>query len=115
MKNSIIIFFFFLSSFSFGQVINQETLFQKNYNFLEEHTNNIVYSLNDSSVQMLELYSNSNMNKGYFEINLISERYSYKKNIFFNFPHYKLTEELKSVMLEIPGLDKPIDYNPKCD
>ncbi|WP_188466472.1 hypothetical protein [Bizionia arctica] len=111
MKNSVLIFSIFISSFSFAQSIDQGTTLKKNYDLLEGFTNEYVYSLTDNSRHIsLQIQNFDNRNPN---IEFYSDPYSYKKNRFLDFSDYKLTDELKNVMLEIPGLDRPIDYDPR--
>lgn len=107
MKNSVIIFSIFISSFSFAQSIDQGTIFKKNYDLLEGITNEYVYSLTDNNVYISLLVRN--FDKRSPNIEFYSDPYSYKKNHIFDFPKY----ELKNVMLEIPGMDRPLDYDPR--
>ncbi|MFD2824261.1 hypothetical protein ACFS5M_11320 [Lacinutrix iliipiscaria] len=108
MKTSITLLALFISTLSFAQTLEQQNLLKKNYYLFDSYTFENIHALKENLKKTSFPIKNLNeMSNG----SLVFTPQNFNKNISsYEFPKYRLQKELQKVMLEIPGLTIPIDY-----
>jgi|SRR5690554_447545 len=96
-----------MCSVSFGQSLNPEKIFKLNYNLFNNFSLDNGYSLIKKDKQTPQNFNDLSDNT-----TLISPRDSRITTLFFNFPKHKLSHDLRNVMLELPDLNRSLDYDP---
>ncbi|MDO6598104.1 hypothetical protein Q4512_14365 [Oceanihabitans sp. 2_MG-2023] len=98
-----------LSVISFAQTLELKKIKKENYSFFDSYTFENIYTL-EENLKTTAPFKN-------FETitnrNLVFIPQNFNRNTAYqDFSKYFLKYELQKVMLEIPGLDRPIDPNP---
>ncbi|MDX1277969.1 hypothetical protein [Oceanihabitans sediminis] len=110
MKTTLAIIALFVSSMSFSQSTDLKEFFKKNYTFFDSYTFDKIYTLKENlkTTVPFKIYETSNSGIISFAPQDLN------KSIYFqDFSKYYLKDELRKVMLEIPGLHRPIDHDPR--
>lgn len=108
MKNTLIILTLFISSFSFAQTLELKKIEKESYSFFDSYTFEKMDAL-ETNLKTTAPYKN-------FEAipigTLVFTPQNFNKlTAYPDFTSYTLKNELRKVMLEIPGLHRPIDHN----
>ena len=109
MKTKLILLTLFISSFSFAQTLELKKIDKKDYSFFDSYT--------FENIQILETNLKTTAPFKKFEAiptgNLVFTPQNFNINRAYpDFTSYTLKNELRKVMLEIPGLHRPINHNP---
>lgn len=109
MKKILLISALFIGSISFAQTLELKKIDKENYSFFDSYTFENVYAL-EKNLKKTAPYK-------HFEAIPIGTLVFTPQNFnrltaYPDFTSYTLKNELRKVMLEIPGLHRPIDHNP---
>lgn len=109
MKLPFLILFLFVSTISFSQTLELKKIENKKYSFFDSYT--------FEKINILE--NNLKTTAPFISLDIFYERRLVFIPQNFNmgnsnqdFSKYFLQDELRKVMLEIPGLQRPINHNP---
>ena len=109
MKATLIILTLFISAVSFAQTLEFKKIDKADYSFFDSYTFENVYAL-EKNLKTTAPYKNFDFMGSE---RLVFTPQNFNTNTSFpDFSKYFLKDELRKVMLEIPGLHRPINHKP---